>query len=826
MSGPWDRPSSSSPDDKDWPAEDTESSGAQRPADLWSSDDPWQESGPDPSPGWDAWPPPAPPPDRYLFDDPEPPSSDPWAETWTDDSDGSVDEPRPSEAPPPGPRPSEAPAAETWQRPEAQAEETWQRPQEPAEERTDVQHELPQRTDVQPELPQGTEPPRVQPWSADADPWAAATAEPWRPAEAPPVVSEEPAVEPAAQPEGLAWPSEAPTSAESDVEAPRWREETLVEAAPDAGVAAIEPALEEPSAPPAPLVVPAWDADLGAEEISAALEAGGASERRSEPEPASEAQPEPEPEPEPGLAFLGESPFGADPETVPQAESLFQPEPAPQPVPEPLFRPESIFQPEPEPEPEPEPVEAAASAFEPEPEPEPVEAAAASAFEPEPEPVESAAPAFEPEWRPDPWPDVGESTQVLPSSWTPPQPMERDEPGELVPVGGDVRTSLGTDEEDELAADTTTAEQAVPWLIGVILLLAGMVIVLLALIFAGDASLGGIGAGSSESPAATPSASALATTSAPAATPAPSVSVAPAPTPVPAPVYGALELVYQGRDEALAPIYLLRSDFSVEAEPEVLAQDPSINVQRFAMSPDGTVGAALLADVLVSIEPGESKRPLGDGISAITFGDDAATLYAVRIVEEGANDVATVLAIDFLSGDSTEVASITYARPAIADEPDLAEAQFADNGGLVRLRWTRDDVLHLWSLGAGSWSVDPATQEVTELDGTEPLLWSSDGRRRIAVSAEGGVTTLRLTNSSDHDLASTSIEGLVSHVRWASNGQAVVFTRGRSAEAGGILQDLFIWYLEDGEVPMPLTSSGAAFGAEWRGTTPRWEQAE
>ena len=40
-----------------------------------------------------------------------------------------------------------------------------------------------------------------------------------------------------------------------------------------------------------------------------------------------------------------------------------------------------------------------------------------------------------------------------------------------------------------------------PWLIGVILLLAGMVIVLLALIFAGDASLGG-GADASPTPSA------------------------------------------------------------------------------------------------------------------------------------------------------------------------------------------------------------------------------------------------------------------------------------------------------------------------------------
>jgi hypothetical protein len=92
----------------------------------------------------------------------------------------------------------------------------------------------------------------------------------------------------------------------------------------------------------------------------------------------------------------------------------------------------------------------------------------------------------------------------------------------------------------------------------------------------------------------------------------------------------------------------------------------------------------------------------------------------VRVTQDGGNDTATVLAIGFTSGDTEELASVTYARPQIGDEPALAEARFSDDGGAVRLYWMHEDVLRLWVLGAGAWTIDPADGEVTELDG-EPL---------------------------------------------------------------------------------------------------------
>ncbi len=432
-----------------------------------------------------------------------------------------------------------------------------------------------------------------------------------------------------------------------------------------------------------------------------------------------------------------------------------------------------------------------------------------------------------PSWRED---DEGippaDSTQVLPTTWEPPPPPPP-EPGRLEPVAGESQTRLAQPDaelDEEAGAQPSTAEQAVPWLIGFILLLAGMVIVLLALIFAGDDSMGANASPSPSNVAAVITDSPEPTVAPSPATPQPSTQPTAGPTATPAPIseYGPLEMVYQGRATALAPIYLLRHDFTVEQEPATLAQDPTLDVGRFAWAPDGTVGVGLYADVLVSIEPGVEKRRLADGITAITFGDDASTIYAVRMTQDGANDVANVLAIDFVSGDTTELAAISYARPDIGAEPALQEAQFADEGGAIRLYWMEDGVMRLWSLGAGSWTIDPADGASEELGDALPVLWAPDGTRRIAVSVEAGTSTFSLLDAGGDTVASTVAEGLVSHIRWSPDGERVVFTLGRSASGGGVLQDLFLWDLGDEEAPTQLTNTGAAFGAEWLGSGSRW----
>jgi hypothetical protein len=442
--------------------------------------------------------------------------------------------------------------------------------------------------------------------------------------------------------------------------------------------------------------------------------------------------------------------------------------------------------------------------------------------EAEPEAPEPVPPAIRSRFDEDELPPLPrDATQVFSSEWVPPVPRRS---RDLEPSGSEIRTSLaGADAAADLEARPSTAEQAVPWLIGLILLLAGMVIVLLALIFAGDASLGATNS--------SPSASAVGLIPGPSGAtsrPSPSAagsgaspSVAASPTPVPIPEYGPLEMVYQGRSAALAPIYLLRHDFTTSDDPVVLAQDPNLDVRRLAWAPDGTIGAGLLADVLVSIEPGKQKRRLGEGISTITFGDDAQMVYAVRVTQDGANDVATVLAINFLNGNTSEMASVTYARPTIGEEVPLKEAQFTDDGGTVRLFWMNDKTLTLWSLGGGTWIVNPATGEATKVETALPQLLAPDGRHWIQLTEKSGVTTLVYRNNADATLATTTVRGLVSHLRWSPDGERIAFTVGRSAQGGGVLQDLFLWDLED-EAPMQLTSTGAAFGAEWLGATPDW----
>ena len=453
---------------------------------------------------------------------------------------------------------------------------------------------------------------------------------------------------------------------------------------------------------------------------------------------------------------------------------------------------------------------------------------------PEPEPW------VEPEQSPEPW--------VEPKA---PQP-EREPPPELDPAGGPIRVSLGQRAEVDgrvrpEAERVSTAEQAVPWLIGVILLLAGMVIVLVALIFAGDESLGAALPSGSErlaiasvEPAATsvepprprPTPTPMSTstpTSSP--TPTPSMTSSEAavasgeatPTSVAGPRYGPLEMVYQGRSSAGAPIYLLHRDFTRDEESQtVLARDAALDVRRFAWSPDGTVGAGLLSDVLVAIELGKEKRQLADGIQTITFGGDAATVYAVRITRDGGNDVARVLAIDFSSEEETVLARVSYPRPRKADQEPLAAAQFSDEGGSVRLYWVDGGTLRLWVLRGGTWEIDPAGGRATALEAdVRPALWSPSGDRRITTALEGGTTTITLLDDAGESIVSTTVTGRVSHVRWAPDGRRVVFTLGRSANGGGIVRDLFLWDLDD-KPPMQLTATGTAFGAEWRGVRPLW----
>lgn len=879
MSGPWDRPSSGDPDAQ-WPSEDSgQSSGS------GAARDPGSEG----APGWDDWPSAPPPTDDYLIEEPLPPSSDPWAESWTqeeademlraasgeppDQAEPAWPEPARPE-PRPEPQPEHAPHPETMRpadpgpepEPEPEPQPGWGAELERAPSRFDL-------SEVGPE-PEAR--PRVEPWSPEPDPWRFEP-EPLRPEpeDVAPMLQPEPGPEPEPEPEREPEPEFEPDPGRSA----GWpaRSEVLPDwlAAPTAGSEAEAEAAPPEQAPVESPVEPSKDADREPEPESIAPAAdpapgieqppGAASSslldsilpwrsRRRQPEeapilaasdePSAEAPAEPEPASEPawpdgggtGLEVDESAADGVAASTAPEPMESFEPRwPASVPEPSPEEESEASHDLDAKPEtPAFVPIGGGLTYRRPEPEP-----------EPEPDPwVATVVPAAEPDARAATWPetdwaDRGESTRVLPTDWTASQP-EPPHTGELEPTAGAVRTRLAepdTDEDlDEEMAAPTIAEQAVPWLIGVILLLAGMVIVLLALIFAGDGSLGG-GSASSPSPTIDPTLTAGGPVGEPSATsvasdtPAPTSSEAATPTPAPTASpepgleYGPLEMVYQGRSAALAPIFLLRRDFTLEQDAAVLAQDATFDVRRFAWAPDGTVGAGLLADILVSIEPGQEKRRLGDGLSTITFGDDASTVYAVRITEDGADDSATVLAIDFASGDAEELANVNYERPEIGSEAALPDARFSDDGGAVRLYWMANDTLRLWVFGAGAWTITPGDGEVSELDDDVlPTLVAPNGRERVEIAESDGVTTLTRRDMNDRPLDRIEIDGMVSHLRWSPGGDRVVFTLGRSASGGGILQDLFLWDLDQDEDPTQLTATGAAFGAEWLGTQPRWRE--
>lgn len=360
----------------------------------------------------------------------------------------------------------------------------------------------------------------------------------------------------------------------------------------------------------------------------------------------------------------------------------------------------------------------------------------------------------------------------------------------------------------------TTAEQAVPWLIGLLLGLTGIVIVLLALIFIGPEGVAGL-------PSASPTPSVSEQTN-PSPTPIPSTSVEPTagPTPTPPPSFGALEMTYRGRSTANSPIRLSRRDFSTTADPVVLAED-SKGVGDYAWAPDGRVGAAIIAGRALAIVEGQSARMLTDPVDALVFADDSSTLFGLRIVQDGANDRAEVLTIDFDTGATEILATITYPHPDIIADPALKEAQFADNGGIVRLYVTVDGFVVAWILGApAAYRIDPATGAITQVD-HQPVLWSPDQRLRVDVKEASGVSTLTLVDMDEIAQASVKVTGLVSHIRWAGSNNEIVFTLGRLV-GGGVRQDLYVWDLVDGKAPSPLTSNGASFGAEWLGVLQSW----
>ncbi len=418
--------------------------------------------------------------------------------------------------------------------------------------------------------------------------------------------------------------------------------------------------------------------------------------------------------------------------------------------------------------------------------------------EPEPEPEAEPEPEPEPERVPQPPQRAPEVEAQLPSP-----PTEASPPSTQF-ADWDLR-------RDGDRRRPTTAEQAVPWLIGLLLALTGIVVVLLALIFIGPEGVPLL-----PSPTATASPSVRPTPVA-SATPVPTAS----PTPIPPPVFGALEMTFLGRATPSAPIHLLRRDFSTTTDAVVIAEDPS-GVEDYAWAPDGREGVAIISRNAVALVPGQPARPLTDAVDAIVFGDDSTTLYALRTTGEGATDRAELLTIDFATGATKVVTTITYPHTTIVKDAALKAAQFADDGGIVRLNVTTDGFVVAWIQGApAAYRIDPADGSFTQVD-HQPVMWSPDQRTRIDATEKSGTTTITLFDQAGIGVSAIAVKGLVSHIRWAATNNEIVYTLGRLV-GGGVRQDLYVWDLVNGKAPSPLTSNGASFGAEWLGVLQSWK---
>lgn len=414
--------------------------------------------------------------------------------------------------------------------------------------------------------------------------------------------------------------------------------------------------------------------------------------------------------------------------------------------------------------------------------------------------------------RPEPEPELEPEPEPEPAA-SPPAPPET-EAAEPTTTFGDPPASDGWDpKRDGDRRRPTTAEQAVPWLIGLVLALCGIVVVLLALIFIGPEGVAGL-------PTPSPSPSEPAPTATPTpAPPTPSPTVGP--TASPPPVFGALDMTYLARATSSSPIRLLRHDFATTADPGVLFNDAA-GVAHYAWSPDGLRGAAIVGGRAVALVEGQQPRTLTDPVDAVIFGEDSTTLYGLRVTRDGANDRAEVLTIDFTTGATQILTTIGYPHPQIVAESALKEAQFADEGGSFRLYTTVDGYVVAWIVGApATYQVDPESGAYTQID-HRPVVWSPDQRSRVDLTVSGSSTTLTLLDETGAAQASVKVTGLVSHVRWAGSNNEIVFTLGRLS-GSSVRQDLYVWDLVDGKAPAPLTSNGASFGAEWLGVLQAWQ---
>jgi hypothetical protein len=348
-----------------------------------------------------------------------------------------------------------------------------------------------------------------------------------------------------------------------------------------------------------------------------------------------------------------------------------------------------------------------------------------------------------------------------------------------------------------------------------------MLIVLLALIFSSNEGL--LPAYGAASPSPTPGAATP--TPRPTPTPEPSVepspSVAATPTPEPTPAFPPLEIVFMQRTSEAGPIHLFSHDFAGQSALLPLARD-NRGVATYDWAPSGAHGIAIVAGNPLALTPGNSARDLGDGFDAVTFAPDSATAYALRATLAGANDRAELLRVDFSSGAVTSLHTWVYPHPTTFQEDVVSEAQFADDGGFERVYVLENGTVIVWILGAPQvYSFDP-TSGVASTTDHMPLLWSPNGQLRIAVTESGSNSRFSVRGMAGEERGALNVTGRVSHVRWSTASNQIVFTLSRATSSGGVAQDLYVWDLTTGHAGVRLTQDLRSMGGEYRGSRDRW----
>jgi hypothetical protein len=269
------------------------------------------------------------------------------------------------------------------------------------------------------------------------------------------------------------------------------------------------------------------------------------------------------------------------------------------------------------------------------------------------------------------------------------------------------------------------------------------------------------------------------------------------------------------------PIHLFSHDFAGSAAPVPQARD-NRGVATYDWAPSGAYGIALVDGNPLALTPGNSARDLGEGFDAITFAPDSAIAYAVRASLAGANDRAELLRVDYSSGAVTALHTWTYPHPTTFQEDVVSEAQFADDGGFERVYVLDNGTIVVWILGAPQvYTFDPTSGAASTTDHM-PFLWSPSGNLRIAVTESGSNSRFSVRGMAGEERGALNVTGRVSHVRWSTASNQIVFTLTRATSSGGVAQDLYVWDLTTGHAGVRLTQDLRSMGGEYRGSPDRW----